>query len=83
MDLKTYVDLGFSDEQWLCDKNCGWPFNFTDSFFEYSVTDESGLNMSSSTEGPAESTPCSSNFLKYLLLNTRSRKRSMTRVPCC
>ena len=77
MDLKTYVDLGSSDEQWLCDKNCGRPFNFTDSFFESSVASESGLNMSSSTEGPAESAPCSSNFLKCLLLNTRSLRNKI------
>ena len=33
MDLRTYIKLSSSDEQWFCDK-CGWPFNFTDLFFE-------------------------------------------------
>ena len=49
----------------------------TDSFFESSVANESGLNMSLSTEGPAESPPCSSNFLKCLLLNTRSLRNKI------
>ena len=71
MDLKTYIDLGPSDEQWFCDKNCGWPFNFTDSFFESSSSTESGLNLSSSSTDV--SAGCSScGFSKCLLLNTRS-----------
>ena len=74
MDIKTYIDLGSSDEQWLCDKNCGWPFDFTDSFFESSSLSESNLNLSSSsTEVSVEcSSRSSSGFSKCLLLNTRS-----------
>ena len=71
MGLKTYIDLGSSDEQWFCDKNYGWPFNFNDSFFESSPSTESGLNLSSSSNDV--SAGCSSSgFSKCLLLNTRS-----------
>ncbi|PFX27360.1 hypothetical protein AWC38_SpisGene7932 [Stylophora pistillata] len=71
MDLQAYIDLGSSDEQWFCDKNCGWPFNFTDSFFESSFS--TGQNVSLSSDVSAESSPHSANgFSKCLLLNTRS-----------
>lgn len=71
MDLQAYIDLGSSDEQWFCDKNCGWPFNFTDSFFESSFS--TGQNVSLSSDVSAESSPRSANgFSKCLLLNTRS-----------
>lgn len=36
MDPKTYFDLGSFDEKWFYDRNCGWPFNIIDSFFESS-----------------------------------------------
>lgn len=68
MDLKTYIKLSSSDEQWFCDK-CGWPFNFTDSFFETTFSTE--LNASSSTLFvPLDSLSRSSNgFVNCLLLN--------------
>lgn len=71
MDPKTYIDLGDSDEQWFCDKNCGWPFNFSHSFFESFCSTESGLNLSSSSTA-ASAGRSSSGFSKCLLLKTRS-----------
>ena len=70
MDLQAYNDLGSSDEQWFCDKNCGWPFNFTDSFFESSFSTRQNVSLSSVS---AESFPRSANgSSKCLLLNTRT-----------
>ncbi|CAH3114421.1 unnamed protein product [Pocillopora meandrina] len=35
MDVETYVDLSYSQDQWFCKaNNCNWPFDFSDSFFE-------------------------------------------------
>lgn len=39
MDLKTYVTLSSSEEEWRC-CGCTTPFNFTDSFFEASHTSD-------------------------------------------
>ena len=65
MDLQAYIDLG----SWFCDKNCGWPFNFTDSFFESSFSTWQNVSFSSVS---AECFPRSANSSsKCLLLNTR------------
>ena len=52
-------------------------YTLAHSFFESFLVKETGLNMSSSTAGPAESTLCSSNFLRYLLLNTKSLRNEI------
>lgn len=74
MDLQAYIDLGSSDEQWFCDKNCGWPFNFNDSFFVSSFSTGQNVSLSSLTSDVStESSPHSANgSSKCLLLNTRS-----------
>ncbi|XP_068716163.1 uncharacterized protein [Montipora foliosa] len=72
VDLKTYFELSSSDEQWFCEK-CGWPFKFTDSFFETSFSTELNVISSSTSFVPVDSLPRSSNgFINYLLLNVRS-----------
>ena len=51
IDLQSYFDLGSSNEQWFCDINCGWPFNFTNSFFEPSFSTMLNVSLSSSASG--------------------------------
>lgn len=71
MDFKIYIDLGFFDEQWFCDKNCGWFFNFIDFFFELFFLIEFGLNLSLFSIDVFVG--CFfSGFFKCLLLNMRS-----------
>lgn len=54
----------------FCDKNCGFPFNFTDLFFESSYS--TWQNVSSSSVS-AECSPRSAiGSSKCLLLNARS-----------
>ena len=51
MDLRTYIDLSCSDEQWFCDRiDCASSLNFLDSFFEpaNSADENSGTSMISS-----------------------------------
>ena len=74
MDLKSYSDLGSSNEQWFCDINCGWPFNFSNSFFESSFSTMLNVSLSSSaSDVPGESSSRPANgFSKCLLLNSRS-----------
>ena len=76
MDLKTYIKLSSSDEQWFCDK-CGWPFNFTDLFFETSFSPEVKERASTSFV-PLDSFPRSSNgFINCLLVNVRSLRNKI------
>ena len=46
MKIWKYLELSSSDEQWFCNGNCGWPFNFSDSIFDLStsVHDDAGEN---------------------------------------
>ena len=76
MDLRTYIKLSSSDEQWFCDK-CGWPFNFTDLFFETSLSTEVKERASTSFV-PLDYFPRSSNgFINCLLLNVRSLRNKI------
>lgn len=53
MDLKTYIDLSSSDEQWFCDRiNCASPFKFLGSFFEPASSADlnPGTSISSANE---------------------------------
>lgn len=69
MDLKTYINVSSSDEQWLCD-NCAWSFNFTDSFFGPSFsTEQNVLSLSTSVVYVDSSPRCSNGFTKRLPLN--------------
>ena len=43
VNLKTYINPSSSDEKWFCD-NCGWSINFTDSFFESSISTEQNVS---------------------------------------
>ena len=88
MDLRTYIDLSSSDEQWFCDGiACASPFNFSDSFFEPTVSaDNVGTSMISTASENGNPSTFSSAFsltrhinarpsndcIKCLLLNVRS-----------
>ena len=38
MDVETYVALSYSQDQWFCKaNNSNWPFDFSDSFFEFHI----------------------------------------------
>ena len=68
MDLKTYVALSSSEEEWRC-SDCTTPFNFTDSFFEVSHTSDELLTDDNSEVSTTNRT---NSFPKCLLVNTRS-----------
>lgn len=68
MDLKTYVALSSSEEEWRC-YDCTTPSNFTDSFFEASHTTDDLLTDDNSEVSTTNRT---NSFPKCLLVNTRS-----------
>ncbi|XP_068756536.1 uncharacterized protein [Montipora capricornis] len=69
MDIRTYIDLGSSDETWYC-SNCTFLFNFADTFLEESTTGDINASLQSSLSG---STDCVRYiFTKVLFLNARS-----------
>jgi len=50
MDLRTYIDLSSSDEQWFRDGiACASPFNFSDSFFEPTISADNVVTSMIST----------------------------------
>ena len=72
MDHRLYTELSSSDETWYC-RNCDFPFDFTDSFFEEPV-----INEEAPVTNPLESNPTDnittgrqSLFPKILVLNAR------------
>ena len=69
MDIRTYNELGSSDETWYC-SNCTFPFNFTDSFFEESTTGDINASLQSSLSGSTDGVR--NIFPKVLFLNARS-----------
>ena len=69
MDIRTYIDLGSSDETWYC-SNCTFSFNFTDSFFEESTMEDINASLRPSLSGSTHGVR--NIFPKVLFLNARS-----------
>ena len=57
MDVKTYVALSYSQDQWFCKaNNCNWPFDFSDSFFESSFSSDT-VQISTPAHNDSSVTP--------------------------
>ena len=71
VDLKTYINPSSSNEKWFCD-NCGWSINFTDSFFESSISTEQNVSSLTSVVSVDSSPRFCNSLTECLLLNARS-----------